>query len=196
MTRPPETNSRRSGAFFFQPRLEFSALFSSSASDGSLDGFGSPPRLDPLLQSGLPQAVGMLLIAELIAVLTTLSLCAICTNGEMKGGGSYCMHPPLAPTNPPPPVMISRSLGPEFGGSVGIIFWMGNILNCTQVSPPAPTSSPPPPVPPRHRRPNLQHPLAGPPRRPRRRAVALRLSNCYSNRNCPRRVVHCPRWRR
>jgi len=38
---------------------------------------------------------------------TTLSMSAIVTNGKMKRGGTY--------------YMISRSLGPAAGGSVGVI---------------------------------------------------------------------------
>ena len=54
-------------------------------------------------------------MAYCVDLLTTLSLSAIASNGEVKGGGAY--------------YLISRSLGPEFGGSIGILFFLAQALN-------------------------------------------------------------------
>ncbi|OKL64697.1 hypothetical protein UA08_00158 [Talaromyces atroroseus] len=66
-------------------------------------------------QSGVLGMMGMLLAAYIIDLLTTMSISAIATNGTVRGGGAY--------------YLISRSLGPEFGGSIGIVFYMGLIFN-------------------------------------------------------------------
>ena len=47
----------------------------------------------------------------LCTFLTSLSLSAIATNGEIKGGGPY--------------FLIGHSLGPEVGVSVGLCFYLG-----------------------------------------------------------------------
>ena len=65
-------------------------------------------------EAGIGQAILVILLATVVTSITTLSMSAISTNGQIKGGGTY--------------YMISRSLGPEFGGSIGIIFAMANAV--------------------------------------------------------------------
>lgn len=43
--------------------------------------------------AGLLQAMAMLLVAYIILALTVLSVCAIATNGAVRGGGAYCILP-------------------------------------------------------------------------------------------------------
>lgn len=66
-------------------------------------------------QMGVIGTIGLLLMSYGIDLLTTLSVSAIATNGTVKGGGAY--------------YMLSRSLGVEFGGAIGVIFFIGQVLN-------------------------------------------------------------------
>lgn len=66
-------------------------------------------------QMGIMGSLLLLVMSYVIDILTVLSVSAISTNGTVRGGGAY--------------YMISRSLGPEFGGAIGIIFFIGQILN-------------------------------------------------------------------
>ncbi|KAG4077496.1 hypothetical protein HA402_002923 [Bradysia odoriphaga] len=65
-------------------------------------------------QAGMGLTFVIILLSYIVTVVTTLSLSAICTNGEVKGGGVY--------------FLISRSLGPEFGASVGLVFAFANTV--------------------------------------------------------------------
>ena len=59
-------------------------------------------------QAGILLSLLIIFLCSCVTFVTSLSLSAICTNGEIKGGGAY--------------YLISRSLGPEFGGAIGVLF--------------------------------------------------------------------------
>ena len=66
-------------------------------------------------QAGIIFALIIIAISKLITLLTTLSLSAIATNTEVKGGGAY--------------FLISRSLGVEFGGAIGLVFFLAQAIS-------------------------------------------------------------------
>ena len=61
--------------------------------------------------AGVYQTFLLVFICCLTTMLTAFSMSAIATNGVVPAGGAY--------------FMISRALGPEFGGAVGILFYLG-----------------------------------------------------------------------
>ncbi|MCA9177765.1 MAG: amino acid permease [Planctomycetales bacterium] len=66
-------------------------------------------------QAGILTAVGIVLAAKIITTLTALSLSAIASNTRVKGGGAY--------------YLISRSLGVEFGGAIGVLFFAAQAIS-------------------------------------------------------------------
>jgi len=66
-------------------------------------------------QVGIWQALIILALSKAITVLTTLSLSAIATNTEVGTGGVY--------------FMISRTLGPDFGGAIGITLFVSQAIS-------------------------------------------------------------------
>ncbi|MGD8962788.1 MAG: amino acid permease, partial [Desulfobacterales bacterium] len=64
---------------------------------------------------GLGRALIILVLANGISVLTTFSLSAIATNLKVKGGGDY--------------YLISRTLGLEFGGAIGIVLFLAQSVS-------------------------------------------------------------------
>ena len=65
--------------------------------------------------AGLGQTLIILLLANGISVLTSVSLSAIATNLKVKGGGDY--------------YLISRTLGHEFGGAIGIVVFLAQSVS-------------------------------------------------------------------
>lgn len=66
-------------------------------------------------QAGIGAALLILFISKGITTLTGLSISAISTNTRVKGGGAY--------------FLISRSLGPEFGASIGLALFFAQALS-------------------------------------------------------------------
>jgi amino acid transporter len=65
--------------------------------------------------AGLGQALMIIALANVISILTSISLSAVATNLTVKGGGDY--------------YLISRTLGMEFGGSIGLVLFLAQSVS-------------------------------------------------------------------
>lgn len=65
-------------------------------------------------QAGLLLVLLIQAVSAFVTVVTTISASALCTNGRMMGGGPY--------------YLVSRSLGIEYGATVGIMFFFASSI--------------------------------------------------------------------
>ncbi len=65
--------------------------------------------------AGLARALVIIALANTISILTTISLSAVATNLKVQGGGVY--------------YLISRTLGPEFGGAIGMVLFLAQSVS-------------------------------------------------------------------
>lgn len=65
--------------------------------------------------AGLERALLIIGLANVISVLTSISLAAVATNLKVKGGGDY--------------YLISRTLGVEFGGAIGVVLFLAQSVS-------------------------------------------------------------------
>jgi amino acid transporter len=65
--------------------------------------------------AGLARGLVIIALANVISVLTSISLSAIATNLKVRGGGDY--------------YLISRTLGLEFGGSIGLVLFLAQSVS-------------------------------------------------------------------
>ena len=65
--------------------------------------------------AGVLATLGIVALSKAITTMTAFSVSAIATNTRVKGGGAY--------------FMISRSLGVESGGSIGIVFFLAQAIS-------------------------------------------------------------------
>ena len=65
--------------------------------------------------AGLFRSLIIIALANAVSVLTSISLSAIATNIKVKGGGDY--------------YLISRTLGVEFGGAIGIVLFLAQSVS-------------------------------------------------------------------
>jgi len=65
--------------------------------------------------AGTARALVIIAMANIISILTSFSLSAVATNLKVKGGGDY--------------YLISRTLGLEFGGAIGVVLFLAQAVS-------------------------------------------------------------------
>jgi hypothetical protein len=65
--------------------------------------------------AGLIQTYAIMGMSTVFSISTIVSMSAICSNGAIKGGGVY--------------FMLSRTMGPEMGGSIGMLFYIAGTIS-------------------------------------------------------------------
>eukprot|EP00941_MAST-03F_sp_MAST-3F-sp1_P001987 g1987.t1 len=65
-------------------------------------------------QAGVVSGTLVITLANVVTLITTLSMSAIATNGVVSGGGAY--------------FLISRALGPSVGGVIGLLFYLAQAV--------------------------------------------------------------------
>jgi hypothetical protein len=65
--------------------------------------------------AGLARGLVIIALANAISVLTSISLSAVATNLKVRGGGDY--------------YLISRTLGMEFGGAIGLVLFLAQSVS-------------------------------------------------------------------
>ncbi|CAD5211221.1 unnamed protein product [Bursaphelenchus xylophilus] len=63
--------------------------------------------------AGILGGLGIVTFSTFVISITALSLAGICSNGQQRKGGVY--------------YVVSRALGPQFGGVIGVIFSLANV---------------------------------------------------------------------
>ena len=66
-------------------------------------------------EAGVINTIIILCLAEMISLLTAISMSAVATNTPVAGGGAY--------------FLISRALGPQFGGAIGLALFLAQALS-------------------------------------------------------------------
>jgi amino acid transporter len=123
----PTPRLAKMGRFGIGSRSRFLAINKPGGSLGTFAGVFTPSVLTILGiilflrlgyvtgSAGLGRVLIMIGLANVISVLTSVSLAAIATNLKVKGGGDY--------------YLISRTLGLEFGGALGIVLFLAQAVS-------------------------------------------------------------------